>query len=53
MKSLFVSVQIGDGTSQNQRRTPVQVVGLGGGVVAIALGGVRLFITCACAVMII
>ncbi len=38
----FVSLQIGDGTA-NDQWTPVNVTSLGGGVQSIALGGVRVF----------
>jgi hypothetical protein len=40
-KSPFVSVQLGDGSSGNQRLTPYDVVGLSSGVVSLALGDVR------------
>jgi hypothetical protein len=43
VKSPFVSLQLGDGSSGNQRLTPHDVVGLSSGVASLALGGVQSF----------
>ena len=45
VKSPFVSVQLGDGSSGNQRLTPYDVVGLSSGVVSLASGDVRTFLS--------
>ena len=41
-------LQIGDGTSGTNRRTPVAVAGLGSGVANVALGEVRLIVQRVC-----
>jgi hypothetical protein len=45
VKSPFVSVQLGDGSSGNQHLTPYDVFGLSSGVVSLALGDVRTFLS--------
>lgn len=45
IKSPYVSAQLGDGTSGNQRVTPHDVVGLSSGVVSLALGDVQSFLS--------
>jgi len=40
-------VQLGD-NSTTDRFTPVEVVGLGSGVISVALGSVRFFVKCFC-----